>query len=113
MAYKTVKEALAVSPGLTSRPSLSGKRCSGRPLIRQEVSPGLTSRPSLSAPKRAEIEDGPPVSPGLTSRPSLSAVLGADAPPGVGVSPGLTSRPSLSDRPPPVLRRRARPCRRA
>ena len=61
-----------VSPGLTSRPSLSVllgeiERLAGR------VSPGLTSRPSLSGHRRQRERLGQPVSPGLTSRPSLSA----------------------------------------
>ena len=40
---------LAVSPGLTLRPSLSVFTLAVTPLTHRRVSPGLTLRPSLSA----------------------------------------------------------------
>ena len=60
-----------VSPGLTSRPSLSDCRAAGGAGVRV-VSPGLTSRPSLSGHRLDACPLRRPVSPGLTSRPSLS-----------------------------------------
>ena len=60
------------------------------------VSPGLTSRPSLSVVRPLQCWQDAVVSPGLTSRPSLSVVGAGVAEPLLEVSPGLTSRPSLS-----------------
>ena len=61
------------------------------------MSPGLRSRPSLSGIRAAVVRAGGEVSPGLRSRPSLSDVLRVDADLGaLQVSPGLRSRPSLS-----------------
>ena len=97
--------------------------CPGTALLQNlAVSPGLTLRPSLSVIDRLQVNGKVlHVSPGLTLRPSLSdgtsdamgeryrCVAGVDAPAFVerpcwcrpptvlvGVSPGLTLRPSLS-----------------
>ena len=60
-----------MSPGFTSRPSLSGR--GRRPFrLRDYVSPGFTSRPSLSGWEPPLSDGGGAVSPGFTSRPSLS-----------------------------------------
>ena len=85
-----------MSPGFTSRPSLSVRR-TREGQDRPRVSPGFTSRPSLSDgdghPRRRRDR----VSPGFTSRPSLSdCAPWLDGTQGHGVSPGFTSRPSLS-----------------
>ncbi len=87
-----------VSPGFTSRPSLSvvdlapdfrsrprvagihvpafveRRRCRGSWGRRTAVSPGFTSRPSLSDVRAGCHRAGWRVSPGFTSRPSLSEV---------------------------------------
>ena len=85
-----------VSPGLTSRPSLSARRPSPSRAWAARVAginlPAFVERPPTSW-SGARCWS---VSPGLTSRPSLSGDLVAE-PVAVGlVSPGLTSRPSLS-----------------
>ena len=79
------------------------------------VSPGLTSRPSLSVRGQgAEEAHDRRVSPGLTSRPSLSECDHAAGQHRAGrVSPGLTSRPSLSVTPYPIFGGVRRTCRRA
>ena len=112
---------IAVSPGLTSRPSLSEPADGVSQPRRGGVSPGLTSRPSLSEPRGRKLRLRPAgvagfnlpafvertrrvrcwwttttVSPGLTSRPSLSAPFPGAIAKRRLVSPGLTSRPSLS-----------------
>ena len=74
------------------------ERCRLGPATRacRGVSPGFTSRPSLSVHDDDSGLRVPQVSPGFTSGPSLSglaAVVDGDF---VKVSPGFTSRPSLS-----------------
>ena len=68
--------AKLVSPGLRSRPSLSGTTADARPddARTQLVSPGLRSRPSLSGRGHdsGSTTHVKLVSPGLRSRPSLS-----------------------------------------
>ena len=49
-----VSGRIAVSPGLTSRPSLSAPFLPPPPLRGRPVSPGLTSRPSLSDPQTSD-----------------------------------------------------------
>ena len=100
-----------VSPGLTSRPSLSDVP-DVHPVGARHVSPGLTSRPSLSGPLHAPPVHDALVSPGLTSRPSLSGGRGPGPAQDCRVSPGLTSRPSLSAIRRLRLRRPAQGCRR-
>ena len=62
-----------VSPGFTSRPSLSGDDHQRRSRPHHGVSPGFTSRPSLSGMSVFGLHLVDDVSPGFTSRPSLSA----------------------------------------
>ena len=50
LAWLEPDDGGGVSPGFTSRPSLSGVLEPGR-RVRGRVSPGFTSRPSLSGPK--------------------------------------------------------------
>ena len=98
------RQVHVVSPGFTSRPSLSAlARAREQSRTGRKVSPGFTSRPSLSG-VHTRITVGRrrlPVSPGFTSRPSLSAGHGIGrykrVVPTLGVSPGFTSRPSLSE----------------
>ena len=115
-AYRHLRRLFRVSPGLTSRPSLSDvvQLAEG---VQQDVSPGLTSRPSLSdrqaaaaeAPRagvaginlpafverdrrgRARCRRGQ-VSPGLTSRPSLSVSDRGELLARIAAVAGITSR---------------------
>ena len=85
-----------VSPGFTSRPSLSAAGARGWRRRGPRVSPGFTSRPSLSDQQILREACAPGVSPGFTSRPSLSGWGLLGCPQRANVSPGFTSRPSLS-----------------
>ena len=98
-AAETLGTTQALSPGLRSRPSLSGHHIRHARLLHDVLSPGLRSRPSLSVDMLAKLPAGPDrLSPGLRSRPSLSdGNVGTPPPPATTLSPGLRSRPSLSD----------------
>ena len=129
--------ATSVSPGFTSRPSLSGERQVGRHDGRARVSPGFTSRPSLSGVARlfwsvptggvAGIHVPAFVERSRTGwrRIGCPCVAGIHVPAFVErasscllaafparVSPGFTSRPSLSDRPTGAVGKPLSTCRR-
>ena len=100
--FQSLCESVVVSPGFTSRPSLSALR-DARPAARTG-SVGVAGIHVPAFVERRQMYDAGdtatwPVSPGFTSRPSLS--VRSDARCGlpesvVRVSPGFTSRPSLS-----------------
>ena len=91
---RTVAE---VSPGLRSRPSLSGSR-SPYPGGPRGCVAGITVPAFVERPSNVKAVDPmPTVSPGLRSRPSLSVLPEiARRRVRITVSPGLRSRPSLS-----------------
>ena len=93
-----------MSPGFTSRPSLSVRTRRALRRSKRRVAgihvPAFVER----AAGRARARSGGHVSPGFTSRPSLSVAVMVGPDLDLPVSPGFTSRPSLSE--PGLSRRR-------